>query len=989
MFYIAGTVHSKGQMILFNKNFDFQECEMSKLGDRILRVSFKFQGEDFSVINVYGPNIDKDKPAFMNELSGELEKTNPNSNIILCGDFNLVMNNALDIISGQPHDTRLVAQFNEFVSSEDLYDVWRLHHGQTKEFSWCRRSFTWIARRLDYIFVNSSLFDKISSCEISPVPNSDHRGVEMEFVMENFKRGPSYWKFNNSLLKQHDYVALINDKIDLCQAAFETFPPQLKWEYCKNQIKECSVQYSKQKAQLRRNDLSRLRARLKEIQTELSANIANEENRETLLNEMTDTKLALDLLSLHEAQGAQIRSRLRWIEQGERNTKYFLGLEKANCKNKTITALKNKEGILCTKQKEVMKIQVDYYKCLYAEKFNFEEKRDICEEYCADLDIPQLSANQQASCEGMVTADEAGNALSKMRNDSSPGTDGLTAGFYKVFWCKLKDMLVESYNEAFRQGALSVSQRRAIITLIHKSKNLPRDELNNWRPISLTNTDYMILAKALALRLQGVVKHVIFEDQVGYIKGRNISTVIRLIDDVLEYMDIRNDTGALVALDFRKAFDTVNKAYLINAFHKFGFGPQFIHWIKTLTYDTSSSINHYGWLSEFFPVNSGIRQGCPLSPLVFILAVELLACKIRQVPNVRGVSIPSATGVRTMKLFLYADDNTLILKDSDDIKHALSLVEQFALFSGLHLNKDKTEAMWIGGAKNSQETVSDIKWHLGKGIMKILGVYFSNYERAGKLEQNWVGKIDKIIRCIKSWEKRDLSIVGKIIVTKTFLLSQFIFVMQALLLPLNILKNINTILFKFIWKKRLSNKKAFEKVRRDVLCDNYSEGGLNMINIIDMQHSFSLKWLQRVYLNKEASFACIPLYFYEKLGNDLSALRSNLTSNYFKGLEEIRPEFWRCAMEIWLNSNVEPEPEEVNIEHQPLWNNDNIKYRNTVLYYNKANLRDLLAATGLVILLKLDSNRRFFSPCDLEIWWMTSKSYRAPLLDYIKLCASS
>ena len=230
-------------------------------------------------------------------------------------------------------------------------------------------------------------------------------------------------------------------------------------------------------------------------------------------------------------------------------------------------------------------------------------------------------------------------------------------------------------------------------------------------------------------------------------------------------------------------------------------------------------------------------------------------------------------------------------------------------------------------------TVSDIKWHLGKGIMKILGVYFSNYERAGKLEQNWVGKIDKIIRCIKSWEKRDLSIVGKIIVTKTFLLSQFIFVMQALLLPLNILKNINTILFKFIWKKRLSNKKAFEKVWRDVLCDNYSEGGLNMINIIDMQHSLSLKWLQRVYLNKEASFACIPLYYYEKLGNDLSALRSNLTSKYFKGLEEIRPEFWRCAMEIWLNSNVAPEPEEVNIEHQPLWNNDNIKYRNTVLYY--------------------------------------------------------
>ena len=207
---------------------------------------------------------------------------------------------------------------------------------------------------------------------------------------------------------------------------------------------------------------------------------------------------------------------------------------------------------------------------------------------------------------------------------------------------------------------LSVSRWRAIITHIHKGKNFC--ELNKWRPTSLTNTDYKILAKALALRLQGVVKHVIFEDQVGYRKGRNISTVIRLIDDVLEYMDIRDEIRALVALDFRKTFEAVSKTDFINAFHKFGFGPQVIHWIKTPTYDTSSCINHYGWLSEFFPANSGNRHGCPLSPLAFILAVEMLACKIWQAPNIKGVSIPSANGIRTMKLFLYdADDNTLTL----------------------------------------------------------------------------------------------------------------------------------------------------------------------------------------------------------------------------------------------------------------------------------------------------------------------------------------
>ena len=176
---------------------------------------------------------------------------------------------------------------------------------------------------------------------------------------------------------------------------------------------------------------------------------------------------------------------------------------------------------------------------------------------------------------------------------------------------------------------MSVTQRRAIITLIHKGKNLPREELGNWRPISLTNTDYKILAKTLATRMQKVVKHVIWEDQVGYIKGRNISTIVRLIDDVIEYIKINNETGALVALDFSKAFDTINKKFLLETFNIFGFGPQFVQWVKTLTNNTESCINYCGWLTEFFPVNCGIRQGCPFSPLAFVLAVELLAIKIR------------------------------------------------------------------------------------------------------------------------------------------------------------------------------------------------------------------------------------------------------------------------------------------------------------------------------------------------------------------------
>ena len=152
-----------------------------------------------------------------------------------------------------------------------------------------------------------------------------------------------------------------------------------------------------------------------------------------------------------------------------------------------------------------MEIQVDFYQNLYREKVNFSERHDIFKIFRDNIDTPQLTPEQQTSCEGQVSSEEAGFALSVMKNDSAPGINGLTTPFYKFFWKDIKYLVTEAFNEAFDIGNLSISQRRAILTLIHKGKDLSRDQLGNWRPISLTNTDYKILAKSLALRLQKVI----------------------------------------------------------------------------------------------------------------------------------------------------------------------------------------------------------------------------------------------------------------------------------------------------------------------------------------------------------------------------------------------------------------------------------------------------------------------------------------------------
>ena len=122
----------------------------------------------------------------------------------------------------------------------------------------------------------------------------------------------------------------------------------------------------------------------------------------------------------------------------------------------------------------------------------------------------------------------------------------------------------------------------------------------------------------------------------------------------------------------------------------------------------------------------------------------------------------------------------------------------------------KTEGMWLGRAKYSKETVEQIRWNVGSSVIKILGVYFSNTTRASNIAENWNSRIEKILRIIKLWEKRNLSLLGKVNIIKTLLLSQFVYIMQALTIPEDILKSINTILSKCLWKKIITNKKVFE-----------------------------------------------------------------------------------------------------------------------------------------------------------------------------------
>ena len=169
-----------------------------------------------------------------------------------------------------------------------------------------------------------------------------------------------------------------------------------------------------------------------------------------------------------------------------------------------------------------------------------------------------------------------------------------------------------------------------------------------------------------------------------------------------------------------------------------------------------SYVNYLGWISTSIEVNSGIRQGCPFSPMAFILASEILGIKIRKEKDIKGIKLPAGTlphnHTHSLKIQLYADDISLFLQDRNDPKNALTLVTYFSKFSGLHMNRVKSEAMWIGSNQDSEERPFGIRW---TKTLTILGIYFESNTPASKNEKNWANRIEEINIIISQWYERN------------------------------------------------------------------------------------------------------------------------------------------------------------------------------------------------------------------------------------------
>ena len=617
------------------------------------------------------------------------------------------------------------------------------------------------------------------------------------------------------------------------------------------ELRGLTISFAKNKAKnLRQNEMD-LQKRLRGLDQIISSggNSAQVNNLKAKYNQL---KQELNLIYENKGKGSIVRSKARWIEQGEKPTKYFFNLEKRNYNHKIVKVLRRPDGSSVTAERQILEELEIIYKNLYT---STPISKNVLLDFLENLEIPRLQDSMRSELEGEITLKECKNILRTFSSGKSPGDDGFTWEFYKCFFDLLGQDLVNSFNALYRAGEMSLSQRRGVITLIPKEDS-DLSTLANWRPITLLNLDYKIASKVIAKRMEKVLSLLINPDQTGFIKGRFIGQNIRLINDILEQTKLQNIPGILLQLDFRKAFDTIEWEFIQRTIALFNFGDSIQRWISIFYSKTESAVLNNGFCTNYFQLSRGVRQGCPLSPYLFVLAVELLACKIRQDQEIQGINIFG----KELKLSQFADDTTLFNSNCNSIEKAITILENFGDISGLKLNPSKTKALWLGSWRQRTDKLFGFQWP--EKPIRVLGTFISYNEKENE-EPNFMLKLQKLKTALDVWNCRSLALFGRCLITKSLGISQLVHPISNLVIPQGYLSAVNTAIFRFIWK----GKK--DKIKRKVMFLDYDKGGLRAPSIDALAKSLRLTWISRLLSDEEMSnesWKAIPNYLFEQYG---------------------------------------------------------------------------------------------------------------------------
>eukprot|EP00253_Pinus_taeda_P033955 PITA_33955 len=710
----------------------------------------------FHIVNIYGPC--QGREAFWLELFAKTLMKLPL--MVVGGDLNFSLGR-IEAWGPSAREDPLTEFFIHFLQDHNLIDPSPISLSPT----WRNRRSgeDRIAKRLDRFLISEGLIRLVPLFRqwVEATGNSDHFPIFLELSFPPPKP-PAPFKFNSSWLEEPYFNSVFKSTwISANRNATESksflFMENLK------RLKIATKSWAKERQKIQNEDLIKIREELKSLESTDSDGYSSQSSKDRILFlEKSHTQILLA-----KEKEWRLKSRASWLKAGDENTRFFHNYAKGRKSANTIWSLKDEEGRELKSFSELSGLGTRHFQKIFSDNGESTIAEIIKTAQCFPRFIEE-GMNEDLTAP--VSKEEVEAAMKSMGKDKSPSPDGWTVELFLHFFDLIGSDMADVVEESRLRGEIYKPFNATFIALIPK-KDAP-ESFEDFRPISLCNCIYKIIAKVIATRLVPILSRNISMEQFGFLEGRQIHEAIGVAQEVIHSVKQKKKKGVILKIDLSKAYDRINWLYLRLLLTHLGFNYSFINWIMGCISNVSFAVLINGATTPFFKSQRGLRQGCLLSPLLFLLVTEGLSRLIhnaRRSNKIKGIEVAINISISHL---LFVDDILIFSNGSyNELKELRDIFDLFMKATGMLINSGKSQVCVAGLNRRESSAMSNLfPFHIQSldTSFKYLGFWLKS-DTYKKKDWNWL--IAKIEARISHWSFRWLSRAGRLTLLKSVLLA--------------------------------------------------------------------------------------------------------------------------------------------------------------------------------------------------------------------------
>ena len=859
-------------------------------------------GKPLKILNIYAPNVSpqcaKESAAFFEKVQDFFENSptwlKPD---IVLGDFNIV-EYPIDRLPAAADRNEGVLAIDGLMRSLHVTDGWRSTYPDKKAWTFISQKAPFAQSRLDRIYVTPTIVRAAREWKIesNPLPLTDHAIATVKISDELAPEiGKGRRAFPQRILRDEITIKYINEHGDNLLSKMRSLQrtqannPQTWWADFEQKIMKFAV--NRERCTVPKIDQEIART------AEMIEKLAKEDLGQTLdqetATELMGTRIRLAELTqykneLEQKKFTQVRSQTNtkykmaneamnktWFrlskEVKPRDVIYALKTAQSESRGSPASSSASPEPIYEKESKRMAAMAKEYH-----DKLQYEEHGASNEEREAEINETlnnlktKLTNEEKSTMRQTVGREEIEAALNQANASSAAGLDGISFELWKQLAKAYKEYHppqeeLDPEIEAMKRPVdiLSVFQCLFGDISIHgKSEGSPfadgwicpiykkndNTEISNYRPITLLNADYKLLTKTIANRLAPLSKRLIHENQAGFIPGRQISDQTKLIRMITYLAAAKDMNGMIVALDQEKAYDKISHDYLWKTLEAFNLPQETISLIRNLYQDARSCVMINGVKSDSYQVIRGMRQGDPLSCLLFDFAIEPLAEALRS-SDLKGFSIPNHP--ERIIATLFADDTTVFLNEEDSFEHLQTILDKWCTASKAKFNIKKTEIIPIGSITHHRTMIHERRYgplnhtippniHIAEEgeLVQILGAWFGN---ATNDMAPWGKILEKIDSALDRWENAYPTMEGRKLIVQAVIGGMTQYLAQVQGMPKAVEEKLRRRVLSFVWDDKTSHP-----VSEQMLYAPHEKGGRKILDIVSRNEAIQLIWLKKL-----------------------------------------------------------------------------------------------------------------------------------------------